>query len=186
MGFPRWRAAAVTAAVLAAVAGPTLTATAASAGTMPGVPSQSQVAQHHPGLRPQFFTVVFTPATPGGAVTAHGPVHGQGTNNDVSGALSVFTFKHGSVNVHHTDVSNVSPKIDFKACTATVFASGSWLLQGGTGKYRHAFGFGHFKFFQVDKLARDKHGKCDTNPNHQPVTFFGKVTAWGKATIGRH
>lgn len=185
MGFPRWRAAAVAAAVLAAVAGSTLTATAASAGTMPGVPSQSQVAQHH-GLRPQFFTVVFTPATPGGAVTAYGPVHGRGTNNDVSGTLSVFTFKPGSVNVHHTDVSNLTPKINFKACTATVSASGNWLLQGGTGKYRHAFGFGHFKFFQVDKLARDKHGKCDTDQNRQPVTFFGKVTAWGKATIGKH
>jgi hypothetical protein len=60
----------------------------------------------------------------------------------------------------------------------------SWLLLGGTGKYRHAFGFGQFKFFEVAKLARHKDGSCDTNPNDQPVSFFGKVTAWGKATAG--
>ena len=185
MGFPRWRAAAVTAAVLAAVAGSTLTATAASAGTMPGVPSRSQIAQHH-GLRPQFFTIVFTPAAPDGVVTAFGPVNGQGTDKEPSNTLDVLTFKHGSVNVHHTDVSNATPKINLKACTATVFASGNWLFQGGTGKYRNAFGFGHFKFFEIAKLARDKHGKCDTNLNHPPVTFFGQVTASGKATVGRH
>jgi len=182
MGFPRWRAATVAAAVLAAVAGSTLTATAASAGTMP---SQSQSAQHH-GLRPQFFTIVFTTAAPDGVVTAFGPVHGQGTDKEASNTLDVLTFKHGSVNVRHTDVSNVTPKINLKACTATVSAFGNWLFQGGTGKYRHAFGFGHFKFFEMAKLARDKHGKCDTNLNHPPVSFFGQVTASGKATVGKH
>lgn len=185
MGFPRWRAAAVTAAVLAAVAGSTLTATAASAGTMSGVPSQSQIAQHH-GLRPQFFTIVFTPAAPDGVVTAYGPVHGRGTDKGASNTLDVLTFKHGSVNVHHTDVSNVTPKINLKACTATVSASGKWLFQGGTGKYRNAFGFGHFTFFEIAKLARGKHGKCDTNLNHPPASFFGKAVASGKATIGKH
>jgi len=185
MGFPRWRAAAAAAAVLAALAGSAMTATAASAGTTPGVPSQSQVAQHH-GLRPQFFTIVFTPAAPDGVVTAYGPVQGRGTDKEVSGTLDVFIFKHGSVNVHHTDVSNVTPKINLKACTATVSARGNWLFLGGTGKYRHAFGFGQFKFFEVAKLARNKDGTCDTNPNDQPVSFFAKVTAWGKATVGRH
>lgn len=185
MGFPRWRAAAVTAAVLAAVAGSTLTATAASAGTMPGVPSQPQIAQHH-GLRPQFFTIVFTPAAPDGVVTAYGPVHGRGTDKEASNTLDVLTFKDGSVNVHHTDVSNVTPKINLKACTARVFVSGEWLFQGGTGKYRNAFGFGHFTFFEIAKLARGMHGKCDTNLKHPPASFFGKVAASGKATIGKH
>jgi hypothetical protein len=148
------------------------------------MPSQSQSAQHH-GLRPQFFTVVLTPATPDGLVTAFGPVNGQGTDKQVSNTLDVMTFKKGSVNVHHTDVSNATPKINLKACTATVSTAGKWLFQGGTGKYRNAFGFGHFKFFEIANLARDKHGKCDTNLNHPPVSFFGQVTASGKATIGK-
>jgi hypothetical protein len=169
---------------LAAVVGSTLTATAASAGTMLGMPSPSQIAQHH-GLRPQFFTIVSTTATVDGVVTAFGPVNGQGTDKEASNTLDVLTFKHGSVNVRHTDVSNVTPKINLKACIATVFAPGKWLFQGGTGKYRNAFGFGHFKFFEIAKLARDKHGKCDTNLNHPPVSFFGQVTASGKATIGK-
>jgi hypothetical protein len=184
MGFPPWRAAAVAAAVLAAVAGSTLTATAAGASTTPGVASQSRIAQHQ-GLRPQFFTIVFTPASPDGVVTAVGPVHGRGTDKQASNTLDVLTFKHGSVNVHHTDVSNAAPKINRKACTATVSVSGNWLFQGGTGKYSHAFGSGHFKFFEIAKLARDKNGKCDTDPNHPPVSFFGKVIASGKATVGK-
>ena len=181
MGFPRWRAAAVAAVTLAALAGPVLTATAASAGTT----GQSQAGHHH-GLQPQFFTIVFTPAGPDGVVTAFGPVHGRGTDNEVSGTLGVFTFRHGSVNVHHTDVSNVTPNINLKKCIATVHAYGKWVFLGGTGKYRHAFGFGQFKFFEFTKLARNTDGTCDTNPNDQPVTFFAKVTAWGKATVGRH
>lgn len=184
MGFQRWRAAAVTAAVLAAVAGSTLTATAASASTTSTTASQSRIAQHQ-GLRPQFFTIVFTQAVPDGVVTAFGPVRGQGTDKEASNTLDVLTFKHGSVNVHHTDVSDVTPKINLKACTATVSAFGNWLFQGGTGKYRHAFGFGHFKFFEIAKLARGKHGKCDTNLNHPPASFFGQVTASGKATVGK-
>jgi hypothetical protein len=104
----------------------------------------------------------------------------------VSGTLGVFTFKRGSVNVHHTDVSNVVPKINLKACTATVSARGNWLFLGGTGKYRYAFGFGQFKFSEFAKLARNKDGTCNTDPNDQPVSFFGKVTAWGKATAGKH
>jgi hypothetical protein len=184
MGFPRWRAAAA-AVVLAALAGSALTATGASAGTAPGVPSQSQVAHHH-GLRPEFFTIVFTPAAPDGVVTAYGPVYGRGTDKEVSGTLDVFTFERGSVNVYHTDVSNLTPKINLKACTATVSARGNWLFLGGTGKYRHAFGFGQFKFFEFAKLARNKDRTCDTSPNHQPVSLFGKVTAWGKARVGQH
>ena len=186
MGFPRWRAAAAAAAVLAGLAGSALTATAASASTPAGVPSHSQVAQHH-GLRPEFFTIAFTPASELGVVTAFGPVSGRGTDNEAaSGTLGVFTFRGGSVNVHHTDVNNVTPKINLKVCTATVFARGSWRFQGGTGKYRHAFGFGQFTFFQVTKMARHKNGTCDTNPNDQPVSFSAKVTAWGQATVAEH
>lgn len=181
MGFPRWRVAAVAVAVPAVLAGSTLTATAASAAT---TPSQSQVMQQQ-RLQPQFFTIVF--GTSGaGVVTAYGPVFGHGTDNEVSGTMGVFTFRAGSVNVHHTDVSNVPPKINLRACTATVFASGSWQFHGGTGKYRHASGYGHFKFFEVAKLARDRHGKCSANPNQQPVSSYGKVIASGKATIGKH
>jgi len=84
------------------------------------VPSQSQIAHHH-GLRPQFFTIVFTPAAPNGVVTAFGPVRERGIDQEVSGTL-----------------------------------------------------------------ARNKDGTCDTSPNDQPVSFFGKVTAWGKATAGKH
>jgi len=184
MRFRRWYALAVITA-LAGLAVPALTATAASAGTTPGVPSQSQAAHHH-GLRPQFFTIVFTSASPNGVVKAYGPVSGNGTDKQVSGTLDVFIFKHGSVNVHHTNVSNLTPKINLKACTATAYAPGNWLFLGGTGKYRDAFGFGQFTFFEFAKLPRNKDGTCDTNPNAQPVFFYAKVTAWGKATAGKH
>ena len=186
MGFPRWRAAAAAAAVLAGLAGSALTATAASASTPAAVPS------HATGrAAPRAAAGVLHDRLHAGlaslAGTAFGPVSGRGTDNEAaSGTLGVFTFRGGSVNVHHTDVNNVTPKINLKACTATVFARGSWWFQGGTGKYRHAFGFGQFTFFQVTKMAGHKNGTCDTNPNDQPVSFSVKVTAWGQADSRRH
>ena len=97
MGFPRWRAAAAAAAVLAGLAGSALTATAASASTPAGVPSHSQVAQHH-GLRPEFFTIAFTPglgAWRGDRLRA-GLRAGRTDNEAASGTLGVFTFRGGA------------------------------------------------------------------------------------------
>ena len=152
-------------------------------GVVAGGPARAATAGGYDHLRPQHFTIVFTSKAPDGVVYASGPIYGVGTNKDTSNTLSVFTFKKGSVNVKHTDVSSAQPKIG-KHCIATIYAAGKWMLAGGTGKYKHASGYGKFKFFEVMQLKRDKKGKCDLN--QEPKWFFGKVTAWGKATTGEH
>jgi hypothetical protein len=175
MKFRPWRTAAAAAAVLAGLAVPALSASTASAATT-----------GRPGFQPEFFTILITQASPLGTVHAYGPVRGTGTDTENStGNAGVFTFPGGTVNVHHTNVNNVQPRINYRACTATAFATGSWRFEGGTGIYRHAAGFGRFAFTEVVVLPHYSNGRCDTNPNAQPVSFTVRVFARGLATTGQ-
>ena len=96
----------------------------------------------------------------------------------------MFDFGHGNtVNVIHTDVSNVQPGTPDYSCTAFAFATGKWLFDGGTGKYRHAFGFGKFKFF-LTVVFQKNHHECDVKA--PPKLVIVKVFGFGKATAGNH
>jgi hypothetical protein len=165
-----------------------LTAGTASAGTVPGVPSGSQMSMHgHDRFQRQTFTVTVTDDNPG-VVTADGPVMGTGTDieSSTNPTQAVFDFGDGNtVNVLHTDVSNVQPTIDLRSCTATVVAFGSWLFDGGTGTYKRVFGFGHFRFF-LFAVFKKHHHHCKITEKTQPKHVFIIVKAWGKATLGKH
>jgi hypothetical protein len=163
-----------------------LTAGSASAGTDPGVPSQSMIAGHGHGhgLQPEFFTFTQVNDNPA-VVQASGPVHGTFGDDQVSGTSDVFTSDQGNVNVLHTDVSNVQPQTDLRSCTASAVAFGHWLFDGGTAKYKNAFGFGRFKF-TLFAVFRKHHGRCRITEKTQPKFVIVKVTAWGKATAGHH
>lgn len=182
---------AVSTAALAGLAAPALLGvTAASAGTDPGVPAQSQVRHHH-GLRPEFFTIRIVNhgnSDNPGAVRAFGPVSGYATDTETSPTTGVFDFGYGTtVNVLHSDVSNVQPVVDLQSCTATADATGHWLFDGGTGRYRNAFGFGAFRFHLLLVFRKHHHHKCKIGPKTQPETSVIDVTAFGKATAGnRH
>lgn len=187
MRLPGWRAA-LAAAAVAGLAVPALTATAASAGVQPGVPSQSQMSGHRHELRPEKFTIKIVNDNPG-QVWARGPVHGWATDTEKTGTTAVFDFGRGNtVNVLHTDVSNLQPVIDNRACTATATASGHWLFDGGTGTYAKAFGFGQFRF-KLFLVFKKHHGKCacKITAKTRPAYSLVLVRAWGKATAGhRH
>jgi len=166
-----------------ALAVPALSVTAASAGTDPGVPSQSQLAHHH-GLRPQFFYIREV-NNYNGTVYAAGPIRGFGIDPQPppSNTLDIFVFARGTVNVHHTDVSNVNPQINYLSCTAFASADGYWAVLGGTGKYRNAFGYGWFHF-TLYLVFKKHHHQCSINQNTQPVYSLVQVWAYGKATAG--
>ena len=156
-------------------------AVTALAGLVMAGPAQAGTTDGHHHLRPEVFTLFMSSNVPQGDVNAFGPVHGRhGTDTQVSDTLDVFNFRAGSVNVYHSPPPTSAPKIDYRACTATQFQKGHWRFAGGTGKYRHAIGWGHFKlkFFAV--LKRVNH-KCDTNPNHEPKYFQVVVIASGVA-----
>lgn len=182
MRFPGWRTA-LAAVAVAGLAVPALTATAASAGTQPGVPSQSQISGHRHELKPEFFTIT-AEGDADGVVNAYGPVRGTGTDSEKTDTLGVLTFDHGTVNAYHTDLSNLQPEINWKACTATARAHGNWVFLGGTGKYENAFGFGQFRF-SLFLVFKKHHHECKITEKTQPESSLVQVVAWGKATAGR-
>jgi hypothetical protein len=176
----------VPAAIFTTVA---LTAGTASAGTVPGVPSQQQMARHH-HLRHEFFTIKIVNhgnENNAGVVQAFGPVNGSALDTELSNTQAVFDFGDDTtVNVLHSDVSNVQPAVDLRSCTATADATGHWLFDGGTGRYQNAFGFGAFKFHLFVQF-RKHHHHCRVNMHTQPKLTVIDVTAWGRATAGhRH
>jgi hypothetical protein len=169
---------------VAALAAPAVATTTASAGTAP-VPAtvaavQAEVA-HARGLAPEFFTIRIVNNGPG-QVWAYGPVSGYATDNEISNTQGVFTFGDSStVNVAHTDVSNVSPRVNYRACTATASTNGYWAFLGGTRRYRNALGAGTFRISLFLQLKRLRNGRCDLNMNDQPAYSLVSVTASGKA-----
>lgn len=184
MRFPKL---AISVAALAGLAAPALLGvTAASAGTVPGVPSPSQVRHHH-GLRHEFFTIKIVNRgneNNAGQVRAFGPVRGDASDTETSNTLGVFDFGDGAtVNVLHSDVSNLQPVTDLRSCTATADATGHWLFDGGTGRYKNAFGFGQFRFHLL-LVFKKHHHHCRINMHTQPKSSEVDVTAWGRATAG--
>lgn len=147
-------------------------------------------------LSPQAFTLRISSDNPDGTVNAFGPVHGfGGTDRQVSETLDVFVFDHGSVNVRHSPSGE--PRVDPRSCTATLTQFGAWKFDGGTGEFRHADGFGHFKLFEFAVLNRlhdgkghggdrkgDGRGRCDVKG--EPKFFKVTVEGRGLATVGDH
>ena len=156
---------------LAVVAVPVVTATGASAGTTGG------------RLRPESFYIAISETSSTSPLWAYGPVRGYGTDTENSnGNTGVFNFGHGNtVNVDHTNVNNIQPKLNYRTCTETEYATGWWTFNGGTGRYRYASGYGRFAFSIYVVAPRHRNGQCNFSENAQPVYFSGHVTAWGYA-----
>jgi hypothetical protein len=141
--------------------------------------------RHHHGFRPEFFTIRIVnrgnESNPG-VVNAFGPVRGTAADFENSNNVqSLFDFgDNNTVNVFHSDVSNVNPQVDLQACTATASAAGFWAFLGGTGKYRNALGAGQFRFTLFLQFKRH-HYRCRITMKSQPELVVIDVTAWGKA-----
>jgi hypothetical protein len=131
---------AVLAGAAAATAGIAITATTAMASPMGGTPTPF----HKPA--PENFTISINGLTNTGTGNATGPVHGAFTEKDLSNTDSQFDFANGSVDVWHTDVSNLTPTgfTVANSCTGTVSGSGTWAMFGRSGVDRHAKGTGTF------------------------------------------
>ncbi len=151
------------------------------------VPAAAQAGTGGHRLQTQKFTISFTDDQPG-IVIAAGPVRGRGLDyeSQTDPSKAVFVFKKGTVNVWH-DAVGQNPKVDPRSCTIYDVETGSWKFTGGTGKYRHVFGFGRFRFtlFATFRVIRKHHHRaCDLKdgPEHQSIF----VTAWGQSTLGQH
>ena len=186
------KTAALAAATAGALAFTGLGATAASAGTVPG-------GGHDGGFQPQVFLIHQEDSNPG-TVKAFGPIQGRGTDFTLSGTRDLFAFRKGSVYVDHWVTSDSKPKLDFRACTATIYENGTWQIDPpGTGKYARArskdgqyaavivLGFRHKHDGGPGYLAPQGGGgdhKCRIDLDKQPETSVVDVTAWGKVSLG--
>ena len=151
------------------------------------VPAAAQAGTGGHRLQAQKFTISITDDAPG-IVIAAGPVRGRGLDleSQKSDNKAVFVFRKGTVNVWH-DAVGQNPRVDPRTCSAFDVETGSWKFLGGTGKYRHVFGFGRFKFtlfatFRV--IHKHHHRACDLKHGPEHISIF--VTAWGKSTLGKH
>lgn len=192
--FLSWRTG-LAAVAVAGLAVPAL-AVSASAATVPG-------GGNGGGFGPQVF-IIHTEGTgnPAGTVTAFGPIQGRGTDIPQSNTTDLFAFRRGSVNVDHRAVSDSQPRLDFRACTATIYEKGRWQLDPpGTGKYTRARGWGQYDATIVLGFRGGRHDggpgdsapqgggrdhKCRIDLNGQPKTQVVDVFAQGQVSLGQH
>lgn len=157
---------------------------AMATGLMAGTASASTTSGgDHFRFGPESFTVFESTFDQAGTVNAYGPVAGHngtlGMNN--AGTVAYFQFSHGTVFVAHTPTPN--PVINWRTCTATVTQYGSWRFIFGTGRYRGAFGSGHFTLREI-AVFKVKYHRCQAaNPKAQPVYFQVSVVGQGVAGL---
>ena len=147
----------------------TLAALAAAAGLAIPLAGAASAAP----LQGEFFTLTF----PAAAGTAYGPVHGAFTDNETSDTSGIWTFARGEVRVDHTAVGQ--PDINPRTCQGFLSERGRWEMEGVSGRYRDAFGFGRFRLFEFVQVARVHRSECDPD---QVIYESVYVTGSGLAT----
>lgn len=127
---------------------------------------------------PEAFTIQFA-NSPVGHGFATGPVRGGFTDHSASPTDDVFTFGLGpfgsKVNVEHSAVT--PPRLDPRSCTGFAYETGSWRMNGLTGRDADAIGFGHFAAWEFASAPRDRFRGCDYRD--EQLTVY--VSAWGEA-----
>lgn len=88
---------------------------------------------------------------------------------------------HGSLDVHHYDDST-SSYIDQRSCTAVYTDYSEYSIEGGTGRYRDAYGYGTARVRVTAVLQRDRDGMC--NPDEpRPGSVYTSFDAHGPFTL---
>jgi hypothetical protein len=114
-------------------------------------------------VRVESFLLLSTDATAGDStVLGFGPIHARGTDHVLSDTKDVFKFPDGNLWVSHTPKSS-GDSFDPKTCLGTYWERGSYRITGGSGDYRGARGFGHYR---VKVLAVG----CDESVPPDPFT----------------
>jgi hypothetical protein len=160
---------------LAVALGSTIAVLGLGLGTLALSAGGASAAPLPAGLHPETFTInIFDNYQAGQAA---GPLRGYFRDVSITPTDDVFKFggAKGSVNVHHTAVPN--PAVNPRSCTGFAVHHGVFELNGVSGRYRHAEGFGRFTAYEWVQEARE-HGHCDANSGN----FEAFVTASGLAS----
>jgi len=134
-------AAAATALALAIIG---LTAANAAAGTRP------PATEHFEAMSTNPVSAVAT-------LIARGPVTIGGTVNLETGHA---VLRGGKLTLSHHQLHG-SSTFNSRTCLATVTSSGTYRITGGTGRYRHVRGHGHYRLTAYAIVGKVD-GKCTT------------------------
>jgi hypothetical protein len=162
-----------------------ITVPAVAIGTFAGLgmaPAMAGTA-HHPVFREETIRGFahndsgIVPIVAYGAFYDHGWVNLNGPDPGTSG----LNFKHGVLRVYHKPVSQ-SMKVNPKSCYFTFKEKADYWITGGTGRYRHAKGWGvaHVSFSGV---LPKKNGKCNENANPLPGSALTTFQAQGPVSL---
>jgi hypothetical protein len=114
------------------------------------------------------------PVSATATLIARGPLTAGGTINFETGHVKLpggtLTLSHHQV--HGTSGENAS------TCLATVTSSGTYKITGGTGRYRHLTGHGHYSLTAYAIVKKVK-GKCSSSV---PYAQTELLTATGPLT----
>lgn len=115
-----------------------------------------------------------------GAFSDRGWINLNGPNTGTTG----LQLRHGVLRVYHKPAGQ-SMSVNPKSCYFVFKQKADYWITGGTGRYRHAAGWGvaHVSFSGV---LPKKHGKCDMSNNAQPLrgTALTTFLAQGPASLG--
>jgi hypothetical protein len=128
----------------------------AAAGLAAGLTAASAASSSHPAIE-HWDAMSTNPVSATATLIARGPVTIGGTVNLETGRAVLhggkLTLKHHQVSGH----SSSNPR----TCLSTVTSSGTYRITGGTGKYAHVTGHGHYRLTAYAIEAK-VNGKCAT------------------------
>ncbi len=112
-----------------------------------------------------------------GAFYDHGVINLNGPDPGVTR----LHFSRGVLRVYHKSVSQ-SMRVNPKSCYAVFRDKADYQILGGTGRYRHARGWG-MAYVSFSGVLPKKHGKCDENANPLPGTALETFLAQGPVAL---
>ena len=95
------------------------------------------------------------PVSATATLIARGPLTAGGTINLETGHVKL---PGGTLTLAHHQVHGTSGE-NARTCLATVASSGTYTISGGTGRYRHLAGHGHYSLIAYAIVKKVK-GKC--------------------------
>lgn len=138
---------------------------------------------HHPVFREETIRGFargdsgIVPIVAYGAFYDHGWVNLNGPDPGIAGLY----FTRGVLRVYHKPVSR-SQYLNSKTCYFVSKEKADYWIIGGTGRYRHATGWGvaHVSFSGV---LPKKHGRCNQNANPLPGSALTTFQAQGPVSL---
>jgi hypothetical protein len=123
-----------------------------------GLTAADAAAGTRPPATEHFEAMSTNPVSAVATLIARGPLTFGGTVNLETGRA---VLHGGKLTLAHHQLHS-SSTFNKRTCLATLTSSGTYRITGGTGRYQHVRGHGHYRLTGYAIVAK-VHGKCGTN-----------------------